>query len=350
MAMSERRATTATPTAPPAPTPTRPVSWGIERAASSSEGDTIRKHAVQLDGAASAYDELIKEAATAQVVLIGDGSHGTHDFYRQRALITRLVGCWRITGSHSLTTVSSSTVRDDMQRLIEEHGFRAVAWEADWPDAYQINRFVRRVDDEIQTATESLAGFKRFPTWMWRNADVLDFAGWLREYNTFLKEAAKRSSTTVVLVIVLLIFYRMKPLERSNGAHKENRERYGLAASLGDANCEKQVWKILNDLLKNKDKLLNASTSDKNELADDYFYTVQNAQVVADAEKYYKSMFLGQDQSWNVRDTHMMTILGALIKYLNSKRAGRDPTKVVVWAHKSHLGDARATDMSKFPR
>ena len=116
----------------------------------------IRSGVVPLDGSASDYDGLVAKAAMHPLVLLGEATHGTHEFYRQRALITR--------------------------RLIEEHGFNAVAAEADWPDAYRINRYVRGESDE-RDAVRALAGFERFPSWMWRNADVLDFIGWLRDHN-----------------------------------------------------------------------------------------------------------------------------------------------------------------------
>src|SRR3954447_23850153 len=119
----------------------------------------IRETVHPLIGAATDYDRLLDQIGDAHVVLIGEASHGIHEFYRQRALITR--------------------------RLIAERGFRAVAVEADWPDAYRINRFVRG-NSEGTIAIDALAGFRRFPTWMWRNADVLDFIGWLRAHNNAL--------------------------------------------------------------------------------------------------------------------------------------------------------------------
>jgi erythromycin esterase-like protein len=116
----------------------------------------IAARAIRLTGNTSQYDALIDAIGDARVVLLGEATHGTHEFYRERAFITR--------------------------RLIAERGFAGVAVEADWPDAYRVNHFVRgRGRDE--EATDALGGFKRFPTWMWRNADVLDFVGWLRTYN-----------------------------------------------------------------------------------------------------------------------------------------------------------------------
>jgi len=118
--------------------------------------DVLRTRAAAAAEAADSYGEIMKLTADADVVLIGEASHGTHEFYRERAVIT--------------------------QRLIEEHGFMAVAVEADWPDALRVNRYVRG-DDADTDAAQALRGFMRFPTWMWRNADVVDFVGWLRDHN-----------------------------------------------------------------------------------------------------------------------------------------------------------------------
>src|SRR6184192_2363281 len=126
--------------------------------------DTLRKSLYPLIGSAADYNPLLEIVDDARFVLLGEASHGTHEFYRERAEITK--------------------------RLITEKGFRAVAVEADWPDAYRINRFVRGAGNDTESI-DALAGFKRFPTWMWRNADVLDFVGWLRAYNDTVPSAAK---------------------------------------------------------------------------------------------------------------------------------------------------------------
>src|SRR5438132_13114684 len=133
--------------------------------ATSSLTDLIREAAQLLTGATTDYDPLIEMIGDAHFVLLGEASHGTHEFYRERAQITK--------------------------RLIEEKGFTAVAVEADWPDAYRINRFVRGASRDAE-AIEALANFKRFPAWMWRNADVLDFIGWLRNYNDSLSRSRQK--------------------------------------------------------------------------------------------------------------------------------------------------------------
>src|SRR5437879_3357594 len=133
--------------------------------------DTLLRQALrdsghELTGARSDYDPLFDLIGDARLVLLGEASHGTHEFYAERARIT--------------------------QRLIEEKGFDAVAVEADWPDAYQVNRFVRGLSTDA-TAEEALRGFQRFPTWMWRNAVVLDFVGWLREHNDVAGEQLRKA-------------------------------------------------------------------------------------------------------------------------------------------------------------
>src|SRR5271157_2472926 len=127
--------------------------------------DSVRKAAHPLQGAADDYDPLLDLIGDARFVLIGEASHGTHEFYRERAQITK--------------------------RLIREKGFNTIAVEADWPDAYRVNRYVRAMGEDAD-AIDALAGFKRFPTWMWRNADVLDFVGWLRNHNDTVKTGARK--------------------------------------------------------------------------------------------------------------------------------------------------------------
>src|SRR6266567_1921519 len=142
----------------------KPRNSAVAVAESSDLAEAIGLHCYALERADADYDPLLELVGDARFVLIGEASHGTHEFYAERARITR--------------------------RLIVEKGFIAVAAEADWPDAYRVNRFVRGIGDDA-TAIDSLGGFRRFPTWMWRNADVLNFVGWLRDYNARQKEREK---------------------------------------------------------------------------------------------------------------------------------------------------------------
>ena len=268
----------------------------------------------------------------AQFVLIGEASHGTHEFYAARAHMTR--------------------------RLIEEKGFGAVAVEADWPDAYRVNRYVRARSDDV-TAEEALRGFERFPTWMWRNAVVLDFVGWLREHNDDLggDERAKAGFYGLDLYSLYRSIHEViSYLDRVDpAAAARARERYacfdhasggdgqayGFAAAFGAGeSCEKEMLEQLVDLQRHA---LEYARRDGLIAADEFFYAEQNAKVVQASAEYYRTMFSGRVSSWNLRDQHMAGTLDALAGHLSRQR-GR-PAKIVVWAHNSHVGDARATEL-----
>lgn len=291
--------------------------------------DAVREAAHRLTGAAADYDPLMELIGDARFVLIGESSHGTHEFYRERAEITK--------------------------RLIQEKGFTAVAVEADWPDAYRINRYVRGISDDAESI-DALAGFQRFPTWMWRNADVLDFVGWLRAYNDALPQNATKVGfygldlyslyTSIEAVVGYLdkvdpeaakqARYRYSCLEHFG----EDTQAYGYATSFGlSAPCEKEVVSQLVELQR---RAAEYAQRDGRVPEDEFFYAEQNARLVKNAEEYYRSMFRGRISSWNLRDRHMAETLDQLVANLD-KQGGR--TKVVVWEHNSHLGDARATDM-----
>jgi erythromycin esterase-like protein len=291
---------------------------------------SLRRAAIPLTGDAADYDALATLAADARLVLLGEASHGTHEFYRERARITR--------------------------RLVEDEGFTIVAAEADWPDAYRVNRFVRGVGDDA-TATDALADFRRFPAWMWRNADVLDFVDWLREHNERL--GAERAtgfygldlyslgaSAEAVLAYLETVDAEAAARARRryacfDHAEEDGAQAYGYGATLGlRASCEEEVVAQLVDL---RGHAADYARRDGRVAADAFFAAEQNARVVRNAERYYRTMFRGRDESWNVRDRHMAETLQALLDHFDRPRA---PAKAVVWAHNSHLGDARATAMS----
>ena len=287
----------------------------------------ISDTAIPLTGVVADYTPLLDQIGDAHIVLIGEASHGTHEFYRQRALITR--------------------------RLIAERGFRAVAAEADWPDAYRVNRFVRGMGDGA-TAIDSLAGFKRFPTWMWRNADVLDFVGWLRAHNDALPGGTPKAgfygldlyslygSIEAVLGYLDTVNPQAAQQARQRYACFEqfgaDPQTYGYATSFGAA--ESCADDVLDQLLDFQRRSAELTLRDGQLAEDEFFFAEQNARLVKNAEAYYRSMYRGRE-SWNLRDTHMAEALDALVAHLS--RQG--PPKVVVWAHNSHLGDARATEM-----
>jgi erythromycin esterase-like protein/predicted phosphoribosyltransferase len=292
----------------------------------------VRERAIRLSGDPSQYDALIDGIGDAGVVLLGEATHGTHEFYRERAFITR--------------------------RLIEEKGFAGVAVEADWPDAYRINRYVRGVSgDGDQEAVQALADFGRFPTWMWRNADVLDFVGWLRTHNDRQPAEARAGfygldlySLRASMAAVLQYLDKVDP-EGARRARRrygcfdqfgEEMQEYGYAASYGlHPSCEREVLAQLLELHRQRAEY---ASRDGRVAADEYFFVEQNARLVAKAEEYYRTMFRGRDESWNLRDSHMVETLHELMRFLS--RTQKEP-RIVVWAHNSHLGDARATEMGE---
>jgi erythromycin esterase-like protein len=224
-----------------------------------------------------------------------------------------------------------------------------VAVEADWPDAYRINRFVRGISDDDE-AIDALADFKRFPTWMWRNSDVLDFVGWLREYNDkhekvgFYGLDLYSLYTSIEKVIAYLDQVDPEAAKRARyrygcfEQHGEDTQAYGYAATFGlTPTCEKEVISQLVDIRK---KASEYASRDGHIPPDEAFFAEQNARLIANAERYYRSMFSGRVSSWNLRDQHMAETLTALAEH-------RRGAKIVVWEHNSHLGDARATEMGK---
>ncbi len=246
--------------------------------------EALGKAAHPLTGGASDYDALLERVGEARVVLLGEASHGTHEFYRERARITR--------------------------RLIEEKGFGAVVVEADWPDAYRVNRFVRGLPGD-EEAVDALDGFKRFPTWMWRNADVLDFAGWMRDRNDHLAEPRRAGfygldlySLHTSMQAVLRYLDRVDPAAARRARDRyacfdhfgEDPQAYGYAASFGLSDgCQDDVVAPLVEITRRGDR-------------------------------------------------HMTETLEAVVAHL--AHTGRR-AKVAVWAHNSHLGDARFTEMGE---
>ena len=291
----------------------------------------IREQAKPLTGEAGDYDALLDMIGNSSVVLLGEASHGTHEFYRERAEITK--------------------------RLIVEKGFTALAVEADWPDAYRVNRYVRGEPGDIDSV-EALGGFERFPGWMWRNADVLDFIGWLRDHNehVYSKEhqvgfyGLDLYSLHKSMNEVIAYLEKKDPEEAAKARalygcmdrYGKDPQNYGLmvGAGVGDS-CRAEVIQQLTDLrAKEVDYLARNGPA----AADEFFFAEQNARLVKNAEQYYRKMFRSDVSSWNQRDEHMMETLVELIAHLQSEHGS---SKVVVWAHNSHLGDARATAMAQ---
>ncbi|OFV90196.1 MAG: hypothetical protein A3H95_05205 [Acidobacteria bacterium RIFCSPLOWO2_02_FULL_64_15] len=307
-----------------------PVKKSNPDAQKSSAQEIVRQRAVKLSGDPHQYDALIDGIGDARLVLLGEASHGTHEFYRERAFITR--------------------------RLITEKGFAAVAVEADWPDAYRVNRFVRGTGSD-EDSVESLADFGRFPTWMWRNADVLDFIGWLRTSNDGKPADARAGfygldlySLRASMRAVLTYLEKVDPK-----AARRARTHYGCFDQFGDEmqayayatwqgigpSCEREVMAELVELHRRGAEY---ASRDGRVAADEFFFAEQNARLVRNAEGYYRTMFGGRVESWNLRDQHMTESLRHLMQFLDKSHPR---SRVVVWAHNSHLGDARATEMGQ---
>jgi erythromycin esterase-like protein/predicted phosphoribosyltransferase len=295
-----------------------------------AEVAAVRAELATSRGAGRPRDTLMELVGNARFVLLGEATHGTHEFYAERASITR--------------------------RLIEEKGFCAVATEADWPDAFRVNRFVRG-DSDDEAAEEALRGFERFPTWMWRNAVVLDFVGWLRERND--RFAVRKRDQTGFYGLDLYGLYRsmqeiISYLEVVDPAAAERaRERYAcfdhfagdpqnyaLAAAFGAGeSCEQEVLDQLVDLQQRAMERWHGDGAPANE---ESFHAELSARTVKAAEEYYRTMFGSRVSSWNLRDRHMADTLDALADHLTRQRG--EEARIVVWAHNSHVGDSRATE------
>ncbi|HXN52503.1 MAG TPA: erythromycin esterase family protein [Candidatus Acidoferrum sp.] len=287
----------------------------------------IRENARTVTGFRQDFDSLIELAGNSRFALLGEASHGTRDFYHTRAQIT--------------------------QRLIEEKRFSAVAVEADWPDAYRVNRYVQGRGDDAE-AVEALGSFQRFPTWMWRNTDVVEFIAWLREYNDALPEGTRKVGfygldlyslhTSARAVLDFLDKVDPEAARRARYRYScfehfgEDTQAYGYAASFGlSKSCEDEV---VSQLVEMQKRAADLASRDGQVDPDAFFMAEQNARLVKNAERYYRSMFASRVESWNLRDQHMVETLDALVNHLDASSA-----KIAVWAHNSHLGDARATQM-----
>src|SRR5437764_5503796 len=294
--------------------------------------DAVKQASQPLEGNLRDYNPLLELIGNAHFCLLGEATHGTHDFYRERAEITK--------------------------RLIKEKDFTAIAVGADWPDAFRVNRYVRGSGDD-GSADKALSGFKRFPTWMWRNTVVLDFVEWLRDYNSSLPTNAAKVgfygldlySLYASIEAVLGYLNKVDPAAAKRARYRyscfehfaEDTQAYGYAANFGlTESCEREV---IEQLIELRRQAANYASRDGRVAQDDFFFAEQNARLVLNAERYYRSMFQGRVESWNLRDQHMAETLGALVTHLTAQG---QTGKVAVWEHNSHLGDARATYMADY--
>jgi erythromycin esterase-like protein len=279
--------------------------------------EALRRHAEPLpDFAAPEFGAMFDRFADARVVLLGEASHGTSEFYRARAAITR--------------------------RLIEHHGFDIVAVEADWPDAAHIDRFVRG----RQRQPYPPDSFERFPRWMWRNAEVAAFVRWLRGWNDAAGGKVEFRGLDVYSlgqsIRAVLDYLDQADPDEAAAARKrygcltpwhEEPAMYGRMALLSKKHgCEEAVVKQLQGLLDNRLDYLGRD-------GDAFFEAEQNARIVRAAEQYYRVMYRSSVDSWNLRDRHMFDTLKRVLDHRG------EGAKAVVWAHNSHIGDASATMM-----
>ena len=282
----------------------------------------IRERALPLETDAH-LDPLLEKIGDARIVLLGEASHGTSEYYTWRDRISR--------------------------RLIAEKGFSFIAVEGDWPDCYLVNRFAKGWGGAGQSAREVLHGYERWPTWMWANEEVAALAEWLREWNENKPDTEKAGfygldvySLWESIDAVTRYLERMDPAlaaraRRAYGCfdpYQEDVQEYALATATVPTDCEEEVIAILQSL--------RARGPDfRDESPEAFFNAEQNALVAQNAELYYRTMIRGGAASWNVRDTHMMETLDRLLKHHGPH------ARAIVWEHNTHVGDARATDMAR---
>ena len=266
-------------------------------------------------------DPLLDRIGDAGIVAIGEGSHGTHEYYAWRAALTR--------------------------RLIEERGFSFVAVEGDWPDCYRVNRSVRLREGADEDPRDALDAYERWPTWMWANDDVVDFCRWLQGFNAVRPEEERVGFYGLDVYSLwdsmheLIGWLRKHEPEHVATAVQalrcfepfgEDGAEYAFASRFAPTSCEQIVVDLLHDLIEEHGR------REYDGDPEGRFSAEQNAAVVADAERYYRAMVQGSAESWNVRDVHMADTLDRLL--------GHAGDKAVVWEHNTHVGDARATDMA----
>lgn len=268
-------------------------------------------------------DPLFKRIGESRIVMLGEASHGTHEYYNWRSYISR--------------------------RLIEEKGFNFIAVEGDWPDCYRLNRYIKNYPEGGKGAFNVLHSFNRWPTWMWANWEIVALADWLQQHNRTLALNKKIGfygldvySLWESLENIMEYLGKTDPqaLEAAKAAftclepyRREDGQSYARATQFVPELCEPEVVDLLKEI---RTRLPSYNTDHEN-----VFNAEQNALVMVDAEKYYRAMIHGGPHSWNIRDDHMAQTLDRLLQFHGEK------AKAIVWAHNTHVGDARATDMSE---
>jgi erythromycin esterase-like protein len=282
---------------------------------------TISDMAAPLDE--SSLSKLLAQAGQAKYILLGEASHGTSEYYTLRARLSR--------------------------QLLEEHGFRFIAVEGDWPACYALNRYVKGYPDAGANAKEAMKAFSRWPSWMWANEEIAELAEWLRKYNADKPSAEKAGFYGMD---VYSLWESLEELLRYAGSkdqndlpavkkafecfepHNRSEQAYGISAALYGEGCEDEAVEMLSRL---HDKWKGADQAPEDR--EQAFSAELNAMAVKGAEAYYRTMIRHDAESWNVRDTHMVDVLKKLMEFHG------EGAKCIVWAHNTHVGDARATDM-----
>jgi erythromycin esterase-like protein len=283
--------------------------------------EQIRTRSIRLSGADD-LRALVEEAGDADVVLLGEASHGTSEFYTLRAELTK--------------------------RLIREKGFRFVAVEGDWPSCYTLNRYVKQYSQAASGVREAMRDFNRWPTWMWANREIVELTEWLREYNA--GPDGPRSKIGFYGLDVYSLWESMQEVIRHLGEtdspeletakrafecfdpYGRDPQTYGVSAAFLSESCEEEVVRLLTEL---QAKRKRADGDDEAALSDEL-----NALVAVHAERYYRAMVRGGPDSWNIRDRHMVDALNRISAFHGKG------SKAIVWEHNTHIGDARATDMT----
>lgn len=292
--------------------------------------DVLRERAHAITGDTDDYDALMAAIGGAHLVLLGEATHGTHEFYRERSRLT--------------------------QRLITEKGLTSLGLEADWSDALRIDRYVRGISTD-RSAEEALGGFDRFPRWMWRNREFADLVEWIRQHNAAVVDEKRKVrifgldlyGADESLAEVTRHLREVDPALAAStrrsydcfDRYRGNFESYGTAAARSRRrSCESQAVDVLESIRSR----MTVSPPQDRRLLEALFFAEQNARVVRNAESYYREGAVGKVSTWNLRDHHMVQSIDAIQRFLLrlNRRDG-----MIVWAHNSHVGDARATDRAR---
>ncbi|MCA0754210.1 erythromycin esterase family protein [Paenibacillus sp. N4] len=268
-------------------------------------------------------NELLERAGRAKYVLLGEASHGTSEYYKDRAALSK--------------------------RLIADFGFRFIAVEGDWPSCYTLNRYVKGCGDTGNDVREALRDFARWPEWMWANREIVELAEWLRKYNADKPDSEKAGFYGIDVYSLwesmseILSYLEAMPgsdLEAARRAfecfepHGRDEQQYGISASFYGEGCEGEVVDLLRRL---QDRWRQAGSDDR----EDALSAEMNALAVRGAEAYYRTMIRHDAESWNIRDRHMVEALEKLMQYHG------ETARAIVWEHNTHIGDARWTDMAE---